>query len=169
MQKILNISLFYIGWILCGIYHNFAIALIVLAVALINILICNYKPKEVFLILLLAFCGLLNDILSASLDVFEFAHAPSVLSWSNLWLLSLWILFLTTFNCSLKFLHRYNMAILSVCGAIGGTVSYYSAMKLGVLNTKELHRSIIYLLINWAILFPLLYRIYYKLVETTNL
>lgn len=168
MLKIINIALFYIGWVLCGLYHNFNIALIVLSLALINVLICNYQTKEIFLIFLLAFLGLLNDALAASFEIFEFTYAPSLLNWSNIWLFSLWVIFLTTFNSSLGFMKRYNLAILSICGTIGGTVSYYSALKIGVLNAKDLPRTIIYLIINWAILFPLLYRIYFKLLGTTN-
>lgn len=168
MLKIINITIFYLGWLLCGFYHNFSIGIIVLFLALINVVICKYQAKEIFIICILSCLGLMNDALAINFNIFDFADTPLLLNWSNIWLFSLWVLFLTTFNSALRFMKRYSLAFLSICGAIGGTISYYSAIRLGVLNTKDLFTTIIYLSINWAILFPLIYRIYFKLLGATN-
>ncbi len=168
MRKLINFILFYVGWVLCIFYHSFNIGLIVLCLALISALVSNYKPKEMGLILLLAGVGFLNDLLAVSFRIFEFSYTKTFLEWSNIWLFSLWVIFLTTFNSSLALFKRYNLAIISVAGAIGGTISYYAALQVGVIYTQDISRTVTYLIINWAILFPLLYRSYFKLLGKTK-
>lgn len=168
MHRIINFILFYVGWFLCVFYHSFNIGLIVLSLALINILICKYNFKEIFLIFLLAGVGFFNDMIAASCKVFEFTYSSSSFEWSNIWMFSLWVMFLTTFNSSLAFLNKYNLVIISVCGAISGSISYYASLKIGVINTDDVHKTIIYFVINWAIIFPLLYRIYFKSIAPTT-
>lgn len=164
IRILLNLSIFYIGWALCAFYPNFKVGLIVLALALVNILICQYKFKEILIIFCLAFIGLVNDLVAINLGIYKFTDTISTFTLSNLWLYSIWLMFLTTFNTSLSFLKRLNLFTLSLCGAVGGTLSYYIAIRSNVFISSDLKRAILYICLNWAILFPLLYKIYFRVL-----
>lgn len=164
MLKIVNFALFYLGWFICIIWHNQLAGIACLAICLANILLMRYKAKEILIIFLISALGLANDGLATGLGIFNFANAEKYYSSQNLWLLALWILFTSTFNSSLKFIKGYKTFTLGIIGGVGGLISYYSGIRFEVFTTDNTLLSLIYIGVNWMFLFPLLFRLYYRLL-----
>lgn len=160
MQKIYNFLLFYVGWYICVSMHNILGAIIGLVIAVLNILIMRYDAKEIVLIFVLSLCGLLSEVLAYTLDVYKFTYVDNFIDAQNLWLVSLWILFMTTFGGSLKWLHKYSTPLLAILGLVGGVLSYYFAYMLDAIYFNRSIFSLIYIGIVWSILFPILFKVY---------
>jgi hypothetical protein len=142
--------------------HNILAAFITLAIAVFSIILMRYKPKEILLIFALALCGLLNDALSHGLKVYGFTTTKDFFDIQNSWLLSLWILFMTTFGGSMAFLKKFPTSALMILGMFGGAISYYFAYKLNAIYFADISWNLLYIAMNWLILFPILFKIYYK-------
>lgn len=160
----MNSLLFYVGWFICVVTHNASGAVLGCIIAVINILLMRYKKLEVSLILGLAMCGLLNDAIAYKLNIFKFNYTENFISIQNLWLLSLWILFLSTFNGCLSYFKKCHINILILFGMIGGAFSYYLASKMNAISFINWW-SLIYIAIDWAILFPLLFKTYHNILR----
>lgn len=160
MQKTANFLLFYVGWYICVSMHNIVAATIGLTIAILNIIIMRYDGKEVLIILGLALFGLLSEALAYLLDIYRFTYVDNFIDAQNLWLVTLWILFMTTFGGSLQFIKKYSILILAILGLVGGVLSYYFAYKLNAIYFNSSIFSLIYIGIVWAVLFPILFKIY---------
>lgn len=164
MIKIVNFVLFYFGWFICIAWHNLAACIACLAICLANALIMRYKSKEILIIILIALLGYTNDWIATSLGIFNFSNSQKYYSLQNLWLLSLWLLFITTFNASLNFIKPYKTLTLGLLGCLSGLISYYSGIRFEVFTTDNILFSLIYIGVNWMFLFPLLFRLYHRLL-----
>jgi hypothetical protein len=86
---------------------------------------------------------------------FEFANGVYVNWLVPLWLVSMWALFATTLNVSLKWLKdRYVLA--AVFGAIGGPVAYYAGHRIGAVDFYNTLNSMIAVGAGWAVIMPVL-------------
>ncbi len=163
MRNFLNFLIFYAAWYICVSQNNLVAGLIGLLLAALNIVIIRIKPKEIFIILALGMCGFLTDALAFHLKVFEFVDGRRFFISQNLWLYSLWVIFLTTFSGSLSFLKGYKWHTLLFLGMTGGIISYFTAYKLRVITFPNEAISLTYIAVNWAIIFLLFFRVYYFL------
>jgi hypothetical protein len=85
------------------------------------------------------------------------AYSASIWSLDLLpiWMITLWLLFATTLNVSLKWLQgRYLIA--AVFGFIGGPLAYWGGAKLGAINWLQHFELLLALAIGWALLMPIL-------------
>lgn len=130
MKVILNLIVFYVGWCVGVLQHNTYAAVIVLSLAMLNALIMHYKTRELIMIFALAILGCMSDVVAYSCGLYAFTYTSVMFTSGNLWLVSLWLLFLTTFNSSLKILLGTKIYILSLIGFLGGMASYFVASKM---------------------------------------
>ena len=74
------------------------------------------------------------------------------------WIVTLWVLFATTLNVSLRWL-RGRDALAILFGAVGGPLSYVAGAKLGAMSFIETWPALIALAVGWGVLMPLLTRL----------
>ncbi|EQC50722.1 SDR family NAD(P)-dependent oxidoreductase [Bacteriovorax sp. DB6_IX] len=106
--------------------------------------------RYLFMLLFFLFWGLCQDYLLFKSRIIDEIVAPY-------WLISLWVVFLCYYGDIFQKFVRLKTPMLSIIGAIGGALAYYSGAKLSGLS---LHQSmhiefIIFVAISWAIFFPL--------------
>ena len=71
------------------------------------------------------------------------------------WIVSLWGLFATLLNVSLRWMRgRWVSAVFF--GAVGGPGAYYGGLRLGALEFGKMPAGLVALAIGWAVLTPLL-------------
>lgn len=162
--RIINFLLFYIGWYFAVKFHNLLAAGLVIFLAYISSMIMSYKMRELIIIIVLALLGCISDVISYTCDLYSFTYTKHLLVVNNVWLISLWILFLTTFNGSLKQFKNTNIYLLSMFGFLGGISSYFLANKLNVIYFPAGNLSLIYIGMIWAIVFPCLYKAYHRIL-----
>ncbi|MEO6117895.1 MAG: DUF2878 domain-containing protein [Methylotenera sp.] len=154
---IINFILFQIAWFACVL--GAANAMPWLGVGVTAIIIWHlYQAKqaklEAFLMLIALIIAASFDQVMLSSNLIEYAHHGWSASIVPVWILALWLGFVTALNVSLRWMHdRKLVAILF--GAIGGPLAYWSAAKLGAVTLLSMN-SYIALSIGWAVITPLL-------------
>lgn len=71
------------------------------------------------------------------------------------WIVSLWALFATTLNVSMRWM-RGRFVLAALFGAIGGPLSYLAGARLGAMTFVETVPAVTALAIGWAVAMPLL-------------
>ena len=86
--------------------------------------------------------GLVFDSLLVTVGWLEYPNGMFAPVVAPYWILSMWVLFATTLNVSLAWLHgRYTLA--AVFGAIGGPLSYLAGARLGAVTLAEPRAAVI--------------------------
>lgn len=159
--KLINFFIFQFGWIVLIYNHNFLSGLIGLVLTGVNYWLTRSSAKEVMLGLGVSFFGILNDFIIVKLGILNFSHATILPI--PLWLISVWLLFVSTFSSSLLWLKRVNIFFLALLGGLGGAFSYCAGEKL---NAIFYHYSglpqFIFHGLNWFLLFPFLFTLYHR-------
>ncbi|MES2499137.1 MAG: DUF2878 domain-containing protein [Pseudomonadota bacterium] len=157
-----NFVLYQIGWFACVLgaakqmpWLGVAMMLIIVAFHLKQAI----KPsRELALMLIALVIGGTFDQLMLNHQLIDYqAHG-----WSQsivpVWMLALWIEFVTLLNVSLLWMRgRWLIAVLF--GAIGGPLAYMGAEILGAVTLNKQPDSYIALSVGWALLTPLLLKL----------
>ncbi len=158
-----NLVTFYIGWFACVLGAANQRTLLGPGIALLILVLHVYllpnATREIRLILTTGLIGFVIDTALAACGVLSF-HGEGLASWvSPLWMVSLWMLFATTFHTSLSWLAgRPLLAVL--LGAIGGSASYYAGAQLGALTLHpQLVLSLAVIAIAWGTVMIVLLRL----------
>ncbi|AWB67249.1 hypothetical protein C2869_12720 [Saccharobesus litoralis] len=155
---LLSLLGFKLVWGLCVLFANTLLGVVIGLIAL-HCYWLNLTMSSLRLYLLFAAFGFCLDWLLSVLGVFVFPteakHFPANTStMPPIWLFVLWFGFVTTLSSGLKFLSgQYKLCV--ALGALGGTLSYYSAVKLEAVTfgiPTSLASLIIALL--WALIMP---------------
>jgi hypothetical protein len=161
---LINFLAFQLGWF-CAIYfHSGWAALLCILLAVFNF----YLSSKVFvrtlvLGLVIATIGFLNDYLLIKFAIIQLPTGD-YFPW---WLYALWILFLSTFGGFLAGFKHFNIFILSMLGAAGGSISYCVAAKLGAFTYNITYiPEFAFHAINWLVLFPILFLLFQRLNST---
>ena len=118
--------------------------------------------KELLLGFLIAFLGLLNDIIMVKIGFLHFSNAT--ICPVPLWLASLWLLFASTFSSSLAWLRGAKVFFLAFLGSLGGALSYSAAEKLSALSYhSHLFPQFLFYGLNWFVLFPVLFILHHRI------
>ncbi|MES2637248.1 MAG: DUF2878 domain-containing protein [Pseudomonadota bacterium] len=157
-----NFVLYQIGWFACVL--GAAKQMPWLGVAMMLIIVVFHlkqaiKPsRELALMLIALVIGGTFDQLMLNHQLIDYqAHG-----WSQsivpVWMLALWIEFVTLLNVSLRWMRgRWLIAVLF--GAIGGPLAYMGAEILGAVTLNKQPDSYIALSVGWALLTPLLLKL----------
>lgn len=162
---LLNFVTFYIGWFACVLGAvNQQMLLgpgIALLILVLHVYLLPNATREIRLILTTGLIGFVIDTLLAACGVLSF-HGEGLETWlSPLWMVSLWMLFATTFHTSMSWLAGRTL-IAVLLGTIGGPASYYAGAQLGALT---LHPQLVFSLgviaMAWGVVMVILLRLAY--------
>lgn len=129
-----NAFFFYIGWLVCmyeavGRYPLIG-PLVVGGILLYHFCVSNEKKSDLVICLALAVLGTIVDSVYIAIGMLDykggFEYFPSI---APLWITSLWVLYGTSVNHSLKWM-RCNVFVAAVMGAGGAISSYLVGVKL---------------------------------------
>lgn len=158
LNKAFSTGLFYGGWALClqevaagELFYGFFVILFTVFYQLYQ---SPHKLAECVLLFLVLLVGPLSDILYNYFGLLEYYLPQHSLKWlPPLWVFLLWGLFSVNIHLFSWLKKRWWLATL--LGAVGGPVSYFSAVRLGGANIL-LQPSLTFMAIGgmWALLLP---------------
>ena len=162
MNILINILLFQIGWFACvlGAAYGFPFAGtgIALTIATLHVLRASRPGQELKLILISVVIGTAWDSALVAAGLIAYPNGVLLAGTAPIWIAALWVVFATTMNVSLRWLHsRYLLA--AVFGAVGGPLAYFAGAKLGALVFLDITWALGAQAAGWAVLMPLLLRI----------
>jgi len=161
-QVITNFVLFQLGWFACvlGGAQGWALwgALLSLLIVLRHLQCAHDMRKETYLLVLAGGIGLIWESILVSADLLVYPD-PNVelggIAIAPYWILTLWLVFATTFNVSMRWL-KSHLWLAVPFGAIGGPLAFLAGEKLGAVVMPEPNTTLVVLAIGWAIWSPLL-------------
>ena len=161
-QVVVNFVLFQLGWLACvvGGAQGWALwgALFSLLIVLRHLQCAQNMRKETHLLLLAGAIGLVweSALVNAGLLIYPDPIAELVgIALAPYWILTLWLIFATTFNVSMRWL-KTRLWLAVPFGAIGGPLAFVAGEKLGAVIIAEPQTTLVVLAIGWAIWSPLL-------------
>jgi hypothetical protein len=171
MNLAINFLAFQFGWFACvlGAAHGMPWLgpVAVLLAVLLHLRLIKRPRNELKLIACAMVLGLLLDsILLASgwLDYPSGSWLPGIAPY---WLISMWALFATTLNVSMKWM-RGRPALAVVMGAIGGPLSYLAGQKLGAMSFNDPVFALTGLAVAWSLAMPLLVALAVRFDDTAK-
>ena len=159
MDIAINFVLFQLGWFACvlGAAHGrpWVGVLSVVCIAAWHLSRARLPRRELLLLALAAACGLLFDSALSLLGLAHFTSGVVVAGFAPLWMIALWVLFATTLNVTLRWLHGRS-ARAAARGCVGGALAYYSGVRLGAMSLTPLATALAVVAVGWSLLTPLL-------------
>lgn len=164
--KLLNMLLFQAGWFTCVIGaargYPWLGALGVVPIVLMHLHWANRPKIEARLLAVSAVTGLLFDALLLASGWVSFPNGWWLPGLAPYWMACMWLLFATTLNLSMSWLH-YRPGLAALFGAVGGPLAYFAGERLGGIALTHPAPALIALATGWAIITPLLVRTASKL------
>ena len=161
-QIVVNFVLFQLGWLACvvGGAQGWALwgALFSLLIVLRHLQCAQDMRKETHLLLLAGAIGLVweSALVNAGLLIYPDPIAELAgIALAPYWILTLWLIFATTFNVSMRWL-KTRLWLAVPFGAIGGPLAFVAGEKLDAVIIPEPQTTLVVLAIGWAIWSPLL-------------
>lgn len=158
----INLSLFKAGW-LASVFTAAASvpaagATVVAVVVAVHLIRAENVETEAQLLLFAALLGLGWESLLVSMGLVQYSTASAFPGLAPYWIVGMWVLFATTINVGLRWLHRH-IAIAAIAGAIGGPLSFIAGETVGAVTFTEPRISLLVIAAGWALLLPLLVRV----------
>ena len=103
-------------------------------------------------------CGLIGAVFDSVLVALGWVSYPSGMLIDVLapyWIVTMWMLFATTLNMSLRWL-KGRPALASILGLVAGPAAYWAGHKLGGVEFVDPVAALVALGAGWAVLLPLL-------------
>jgi len=154
-----NFVAFQLGWFACVLggawqypFAGAGIAIVILAWHLSTAL---DRPAELKLILSAGVIGWIWDTALLQTGWVSFADGALLPGTAPVWMVTLWMIFATTFNVSMKWI-KSKLLLASVLGAAGGPIAYLGGARLGAMEFHDQQPALIALAIGWGIATPLL-------------
>ena len=156
---ITNFVFFQIGWFACvlGGAHDWpwlgtSIALVIVGWHVARAV----RPRdELVLILIAAGIGAVFDSALVALGWVAYHSETLIPGTAPYWIGTLWMLFATTLNVSLRWMRRSGLAA-SALGAVGGPLAYWSGARLGDMEFVVTIAATAAIALGWAVLVPYL-------------
>ena len=159
---VINFVAFQAGWFACVLGAANGIPwlgpLLALPVLAWHLLHASAPASTLKLLLLAAAAGSLFDQLLLSLGWIQYpaAYWPAWLL--PFWMTTLWALFASTLNVSLRWLRGRTLLAVTF-GLIGGPLAYLAGQALGALELTQETPALLALAIGWGVMMPVLLRI----------
>lgn len=126
--------------------------LLILSFILVShFLFSQHRSRDLLSLVCITLVGCLFDLSISYLGIFSFKEGQLL----PFWLIFLWANFALTFYYSMAWLARLPILLQAILGGIFGTLSYYSAFKLGAVEYPfgEM-TTIICLILIWSVTLP---------------
>ena len=154
-----NFVLFQISWFAC-VWSAAALrpwigVLVTTGVVVAHVLRAPVPKTELKLVFLALALGLVFDSMLVWQGWLQYSSGIVLRNVAPYWIVSLWGLFATLLNVSLRWM-RGRWVIAVFFGAVGGPAAYYGGLRLGALEFGNMPAGLVALAIGWAVLTPLL-------------
>lgn len=150
-NTIYNALVFNVAWLVCILGGSTIAVPVAVLVITIHLKFFSNHKQEILLIasvVIIGF-GLDNMLIRTGLLI-----APDNSLWPPLWLISLWGLFATTLNHSMKWFHNH-VVVSVVLGGIAGTMTYLAGTRLTDFSLKQpLLTTLVVIFLLWCFIFP---------------
>ena len=160
LRVVANLIVYQCAWFACVLSvaaHRPIIGICVAcAGVLLHLCVAPSPQKELPLIAVAILAGaVFESLLMAS----GWVRSPVLLigSVTPLWMVSLWAVFATTLNVSLRALRRRYLATAAIA-AVGAPLAYAAGARLGALQWVQAGPALLLVACGWALLLPLLMR-----------
>ena len=154
-----NILLFQAGWFACvlGAAHGLPWLGPLAAIAIVawHLSRAARARLELALVALALLLGALFETLLVQTGWLRYQSGVLIEGTAPYWMVTLWAIFATTLNVSLRWL-RPRTALAVLFGALGGPAAYYGGARLGAVELTAPGAALSSIAIGWAILAPLL-------------
>ncbi len=152
-----NIICFQIGWFSCVLMaaqgEPLAGALVAVILTIYAILTAKHAQTTLVTILTVSTLGVVWDSALTNFGILLFNTGVLWEFLAPYWIITMWLLFSTTLNVSLRWLyHRYLLAAL--LGLIFGPLAYLGGAALGAVEIPDRLLASIVMAAGWAIIFP---------------
>jgi len=159
MHLLVNVLVFQVGWFASVIGAARGVPLlgpaVVLAVVAGHLLIAARPTRELILILLAGALGAAWDSVLVSAGLVSYPSGNLVTGAAPYWIVTMWMLFATTLNVALRWLHT-RLALAAALGGLSGPLTYYAGGRLGGIEFLDLVGGLTALAIGWAVMMPTL-------------
>ncbi|RMD75004.1 MAG: DUF2878 domain-containing protein [Bacteroidetes bacterium] len=168
--KLLNFSLYQLGWFCCvlGAARGYPLAggLAALVLLAAHLWLSSERWPEVKLVLAATLLGILIDSVQLATGVLVFRTSEHWPLWLPLWIFLVWAQFASLLRFALQWLdRRYLLAAL--LGLLGGPLAYWSGVKMGAASFgAETLTSILAIAFAWLLAMPLLLWLRSRLAPT---
>jgi len=170
-RTLLNIACFQLGWFACVLGAAQSMPwigpLVAVPVIALHLYQADNSRLEIVLMLIAAFVGSLFDQSLLSLGLIKFTSGSMHGYLLPLWMVTLWLLFATTLNVSLRWM-RGRPVVAVIFGVVGGPLAYMGGVKLGAMQFLQPPPLLIALAIGWGIFMPALLWLSTRLDGFTN-
>ncbi len=159
MGLLVNFGLFKAGWLSSVIGGAQQLPwlgpLAMLLVVSVHLYRARQPERELALVLACGFIGALFDSVLVASGAVTYPSGLFVESMAPYWIISMWMLFATTLNVSLRWLRdRYVLA--AVLGAVAGPLAYLGGAKLGGIVFLDRSAGLAALAVGWGLIMPVL-------------
>jgi len=156
---LINFLAFQVGWFACvmGAANGMPSLgpIVVLGVIALHLSFAIESKPEIRLMICAALIGVVYDSLLVYAGLVSYSNGTLIAGTAPYWIVTLWVLFATTLNVSLRWL-RGNMLLAGVLGAIAGPLSYLAGSKLGAVEFAQPAYAVVALAAGWAMFMPML-------------
>lgn len=162
MQFIINLLAFDAAWFLT--VKGAAMGLpwlgpvVTLAVLAYHLATSRQRAVELRLAAFALFLGFLTDSLLLATGWIAYPNGQWIPGLAPYWIIMMWVLFATTLNVSMRWLHG-RLRLAALMGAVGGPVSYLAGAKIGAMSFVETVPAVVALAIAWGVAMPLLIQV----------
>ena len=159
MNLLINITAFKLGWlssVVGGAQQIPWLGPLVVFVAVAIHLARAERPSSEFM--LLVSCGLIGAVFDSVLVAAGWVTFPSGMvseSTAPYWIVTMWMLFGTTINLSMRWM-RGRPLLAAAFGFVGGPLAYIAGHKIGGIEFVDQTAALAMLAIGWAVIMPLL-------------
>jgi hypothetical protein len=162
MLYILNFIFFQVGWfssVYGGAQQMPWLGPLAVSAALFMHFRAAKRPRqELALILSCAAIGAAFDSALVALGWVQYSSGIFSESAAPYWIITMWMLFATTLNVSMRWL-RNKEKLAALFGLLGGPITYLAGQKLGGIILVDQIAALVALGIGWAIMMPILLRL----------
>ncbi len=162
MLFLLNLAAFQIGWfssVIGGAQQMPWLGPVIVFAAIgIHFYFASQWLREAMLILSCALIGAVFDSVLVASNWVEYPSGLISASLAPYWIVTMWMLFGTTLNVSMRWL-RGRELVAAAFGLLGGPLSYLAGQKLGGISLVDELAALTALGLGWAVIMPLLLRL----------
>lgn len=159
MKLLLNFLLFQLGWfssVLGGANQMPWLGpLAVLAIIAIHLRLAERPHSEVALLLCCALIGAGFDSVLVAFGWVGYSSGMFAPAMAPYWIITMWMLFATTLNVSLRWLRELPI-VAAMLGFVAGPLTYLGGAKLGGILLIDQFAALATLGIAWAVMMPVL-------------
>ena len=156
MRKVANFLLFQTAWLINVLMPGSTSAILTLLILGLHLaFVSTTRMRELRFIIMAAALGIAVDVAFQNAGVLVFpghdgAHAEGMIP---VWLVTLWLMFVTTVNHCLYWMREHSLVLFGL-PPFAGALAYYGAAQLGALEIGYGIWGVVAIAVAWGILFP---------------